>query len=83
MSRIDRINRQIIERLKESCTMKIEMVSQETEITVRGDKQFAHDVAIAYQALVLRKAKEQERLSAINNNRGDKDASPCESEFSY
>lgn len=54
---IDRLFRQFIEAIKESRTIKIELVNKELTMLINGDKQFAHDVALAYQSLLLRKIK--------------------------
>lgn len=56
---IGTFERVLIENLKQSYNMKIELVDKELEITVRGDKVFAHDVALAFQGLVLRQQKDK------------------------
>lgn len=51
--------RKFIELLKESCHVRIELVNKETVLSIRGDKIFAHDMALAYQSLVLREEKQR------------------------
>ena len=64
MPRIDRIDRVMIENIKRNSNLKIVIPNEDLELMVRGDSQFAHDVALAYQSLVLRRNKNL----PINNN---------------
>lgn len=62
MQRIDPFERRIIEDLKLACDLRIELIHLEETIHVFGDKEFAHDVALAYQSFVLRKKRQQNKL---------------------
>lgn len=56
---IDRFSRLIIENIKMNDKMTI--VLSDMEFKVDGDKKFAHDVAIAFQSLLIRKQENDSR----------------------
>lgn len=60
--------RRFIELLKESGFVRIELINKETTLTIRGDKIFAHDMALAYQSLVLREEKKRNYGYRIKNH---------------
>lgn len=59
MSRIEKTDRMMIERIKENERLILVLPQDEIELDVKGDKEFAHQVALAFQSLLLRKQARQ------------------------
>lgn len=59
--RIGFIERRIIELIKDSKKVQISMIDKDMDLSIDCDKQFAHDIALAYQGLVIRNIEKRDR----------------------